>query len=110
VAAGSLMITEAGGLVGNFTGEADFLYQREVVAATPRIYGQLVQMLTPYTRVIREAEEAGAGVAAAQGTVPSPDASDATQAFTQTAAPAAPARKATRVRKADLPTTDDAPF
>jgi hypothetical protein len=67
-------------------------------------------MLTPYTRVIKEAEEAAAGVAAAQGTVPAPDASDPTQAFTQTAAPAAPARKATRVRKADLPTTDDAPF
>jgi len=110
VAAGSLMITEAGGLVGNFTGEADFLYQREVVAATPRIYGQLVQMLTPYTRVIKEAEEAGAGGAAAQGAVPAPDTSDATQAFTQAAATAAPARKATRVRKADLPTTDDAPF
>ena len=110
VAAGSLMITEAGGLVGNFTGEADFLYQREVVAATPRIYGQLVQMLTPYTRVIKEAEEAGVGVAAAQGAVPSPDASDPTQAFTQTAAPAAPARKVTRVRKAGLPATDDAPF
>ena len=28
VAAGSLIITEAGGLIGNFTGEADYLYQR----------------------------------------------------------------------------------
>jgi myo-inositol-1(or 4)-monophosphatase len=112
VAAGSLMITEAGGLVGNFTGEADFLYQREVVAATPRIYGQLVQMLTPYTRVIKEAEEAGAGsAAAAQGAASdSAEAPDATQAFTQTAAAPAPARKITRVRKADLPATDDAPF
>ena len=35
VAAGSLIVTEAGGLVGNFTGEADFLYQREVVAGMP---------------------------------------------------------------------------
>jgi myo-inositol-1(or 4)-monophosphatase len=52
VAAGSLMITEAGGLIGNFTGEADYLYQREVVAGNPKIYGQLVQILTPYTRVI----------------------------------------------------------
>jgi myo-inositol-1(or 4)-monophosphatase len=56
VAAGSLMITEAGGLVGNFTGEPDFLYQREILAASPRIYGQLVKTLTPYTRVIEEAE------------------------------------------------------
>ena len=51
VAAGSLMVTEAGGLVGNFTGEADFLHRREVVAGCPKIYGQLVQMLAPYTGV-----------------------------------------------------------
>ncbi|MDQ6681136.1 MAG: inositol monophosphatase [Pseudomonadota bacterium] len=52
VAAGSLLITEAGGLVGNFTGDADFMYQREVVAGNPKIYGQLVQMLAPHTGVI----------------------------------------------------------
>jgi myo-inositol-1(or 4)-monophosphatase len=56
IAAGSLMITEAGGLVGNFTGEPDYLYQREIVAGTPRIYGQLVKTLTPYTRIIKEDE------------------------------------------------------
>ncbi len=55
VAAGSLMVTEAGGLVGNFTGEADFMYQREIVAGTPKIYGAMVQILTPYTRVIEGA-------------------------------------------------------
>lgn len=51
VAAGSLMVTEAGGLVGNFTGESDFLHRREVVAGCPKIYGQLVKMLTPFTGV-----------------------------------------------------------
>jgi len=56
VAAGSLMITEAGGLIGNFTGEADYLHQREVVAGTPRVYGQLVQILAPYSRVIAQPE------------------------------------------------------
>ncbi|MCH8180142.1 MAG: inositol monophosphatase [Proteobacteria bacterium] len=61
VAAGSLMITEAGGLVGNFTGEPDFLYQREIVAGTPRIYGQLVKTLAPYTRIITEAPGASEG-------------------------------------------------
>ena len=114
VAAGSLMITEAGGLVGNFTGEADFLYQREVVAATPRIYGQLVQTLTPYTRVIKEAQDADTSPAPAEGAASGPGAPDATAAFVQTTASAdpaaAPARKATRVRKADLRATDDAPF
>jgi myo-inositol-1(or 4)-monophosphatase len=51
VAAGSLLVTEAGGLVGNFTGEADFLHQREVVAGSPKIYGQLVQLLAPFSNV-----------------------------------------------------------
>jgi myo-inositol-1(or 4)-monophosphatase len=53
VAAGSLMVTEAGGLVGNFTGEAEYLHQREVVAGCPKIYGQLVQMLSPFTSIAR---------------------------------------------------------
>ena len=63
IAAGSLIITEAGGLVGNFTGEPDFMYQREIVAGTPRIYGQLVKTLAPYTRVITDEASAldGAG-------------------------------------------------
>jgi myo-inositol-1(or 4)-monophosphatase len=51
-----LIITEAGGLVGNFTGEPDFLYQREILAGTPRIYGQLVKTLAPYSRVIADQE------------------------------------------------------
>ncbi|MDE2594457.1 MAG: inositol monophosphatase [Burkholderiales bacterium] len=63
VAAGSLMITEAGGLVGNFTGEPDFLYQREILAGTPRIYGQMVKTLAPYTRVIEDAAQAAAEAA-----------------------------------------------
>ena len=54
IAAGSLMITEAGGLVGNFTGEADYLYQREVVAGNPKVYAQLVGLLAQYTRAITE--------------------------------------------------------
>jgi myo-inositol-1(or 4)-monophosphatase len=54
VAAGSLLVTEAGGLIGNFTGEADFLHQREVLAGSPKIYGQLVQMLTPFSAVGRQ--------------------------------------------------------
>ena len=60
IAAGSLIITEAGGLVGNFTGEPDFMYQREIVAGTPRVYGQLVKMLAPYTRIILEEDAAPA--------------------------------------------------
>lgn len=72
VAAGSLMITEAGGLIGNFTGEADFLYQREVVAGNPKVYGQLVQILAPYTKVIKEEPEAAPAHAEAAPAAPAP--------------------------------------
>ena len=100
VAAGSLMITEAGGLIGNFTGESDYLYQREVVAGNPKIYGQLVQILAPYSRVIKE-DAASDGEAT--------PAEDATQAFVQAAAE--PAKKAPlRIRKAAMPEGDDAPM
>ena len=95
IAAGSLIITEAGGLIGNFTGEADYLYQREVVAATPRIYSQLVKALAPYSRVVKENAEAAASPDAASTAASTPD---------QAADPApaeqpAPARKALRIRK-----------
>lgn len=100
VAAGSLMITEAGGLIGNFTGEPDYLYQREVVAGNPKIYGQLVTMLSPYTRVIKlDEDEAQAAAPAAEGT-PEDALSKAVQA---PASPAAERKKgAVRIRKADL--------
>jgi myo-inositol-1(or 4)-monophosphatase len=50
VAAGSLLVTEAGGLIGNFTGEPDFLEQKECLAGNPRIYGQLVPVLHKYSK------------------------------------------------------------
>ncbi len=115
IAAGSLMITEAGGLIGNFTGEADFLYQREVVAGNPKIYGQLVQILAPYTRVIKESDKSAAiGVATSDASAQG----DATQAFVEGSAPAeAPARAAaapkrlSRIRKDGVsPAGDDAPM
>ena len=111
MAAGSLIITEAGGLIGNFTGESDFLYQREVVAGNPKVYGQLVQILAPYTRVLKEADAPVAAAAAATLARPPATAApaDATGAFVQAAAE--PARKApVRIRKAGSPAGDDAPM
>jgi len=58
VAAGSLLVTEAGGLIGNFTGESDFLEQKECVAGNPRIYGQLVQILGKYSKFASAGEKA----------------------------------------------------
>ena len=58
VAAGSLLVTEAGGLVGNFTGEADFLEQKECLAANPRIYGALIPVVGKYSKFASAGEKA----------------------------------------------------
>ncbi|MBC7620616.1 MAG: inositol monophosphatase, partial [Candidatus Saccharibacteria bacterium] len=58
VAAGSLLVTEAGGLVGNFTGEADFLEQEECLAGNPKVYGQLVGILGKYSKFAPAGEKA----------------------------------------------------
>ncbi|MEN9377410.1 MAG: hypothetical protein RL710_2567 [Pseudomonadota bacterium] len=57
-AAGSLLVTEAGGLVGNFTGEADFLEQKECMAGNPSIYGQMVTILGKYSKFANAGEKA----------------------------------------------------
>ena len=66
VAAGSLLVTEAGGLVGNFTGEADFLEQKECLAGTPRIYGQLVALLGKYSKFAGASDKAAVRQATAE--------------------------------------------
>jgi myo-inositol-1(or 4)-monophosphatase len=101
VAAGALIVTEAGGLVGNFTGEADFLHQREVVAGNPKIYAQLVTMLAPFTHVIKndEAAETAALSGASASDALTPESALASSA---NPAPEAPKKKvAVRIRKAD---------
>jgi len=126
IAAGALMITEAGGLVGNFTGESDFLHQREILAGSPKIYGHLVKVLSPFTRVINQDElsttaalvAAGKADAAAEGSPE--DALAASLAAPQTPAEP-PKRQAIRLRKKPVdgpaaaapaaePKVDDAPF
>ena len=99
VAAGSLIITEAGGLVGNFTGEPDFLYQREIVAGTPRIYGQLVKTLAPYTRVITEpTAPAGDSATAGEASEASDEAIEALKAAVAAPQPDAEAAAPKRTR------------
>ena len=58
IAGGALLVTEAGGLVGNFTGEANFLEQRECLAANPKIYGQLVGLTGKYSKFANAGEKA----------------------------------------------------
>ena len=98
IAAGSLLVTEAGGLLGNFTGEADYLYRRELVGGNPKVYGQLVTLLAPFTTVVAADTEPAAPEAV------DPPPADATDAFVATE-PAPPRRAAVRIRKppADAP-------
>ncbi|MCT9125896.1 inositol monophosphatase family protein, partial [Cupriavidus gilardii] len=49
MAAGMLLITEAGGLVGNYAGEARQLEQGEVLAGNPKAFAQMVRLLAPYS-------------------------------------------------------------
>lgn len=105
VAAGGLLVTEAGGLVGNFTGEADYMEQRECLAGAPRIYGQLVTLLGKYSKFASAGDKAAvrqtaevtevADVAGDEAAAQSPDdatptAPDSAAEDTQTRPTAAP--------------------
>ncbi|MBT3065818.1 inositol monophosphatase family protein [Rhodoferax sp. U11-2br] len=66
VAAGSLLVTEAGGLVGNLSGDSDFMEQHECLAANPRIYGQMVGLLGKYSKFAGAGDKAGVRAAVAE--------------------------------------------
>lgn len=48
IAAGALLITEAGGIVANFSGESDYLYKGDVIAGSPKVFGQMLNVLSPF--------------------------------------------------------------
>ena len=48
MAAGCLLITEAGGLVGDMDGNDTYMQNGNVFAGNPKIYGQLLQIITPH--------------------------------------------------------------
>jgi myo-inositol-1(or 4)-monophosphatase len=50
VAAGSLLVCEAGGRVGNFLGHPDFLETREIMAGGAVVFDALAAVLAPYSR------------------------------------------------------------
>lgn len=104
VAAGSLIITEAGGLVGNFTGDADFLHRREVVAGNPKVYAQLVAIVAPYSGIHdeRPAIPAESGAGPGPETSPTPESALADALGAPTAAGERPGADNTlHVRRSD---------
>ena len=48
MAAGALLVTEAGGIVANFSGEADYLYKGDVIAGSPKIFSQMLNTLSEF--------------------------------------------------------------
>lgn len=48
IAAGALLVTEAGGIVGEFSGESDYLHKGDIIAASPKVFGQLIPLLSPF--------------------------------------------------------------
>ena len=48
MAAGCLLITEAGGLVGDMEGNDTYMHSGNVLAGNPRIFGQLLQIIAPH--------------------------------------------------------------
>lgn len=47
IAAGTLLIQESGGMVCDLDGGEDFLHQGDIIAATPKLFKSLVQILIP---------------------------------------------------------------
>jgi len=52
IAAGSLMVIESGGLIGDLAGDDTYLESGQVIAATPKVFPQMVQALAPYARSV----------------------------------------------------------
>ena len=48
MAAGVLMVTEAGGLVSDFEGNEKYMEKGQVVAASPKVFSQLLQAIQPH--------------------------------------------------------------
>ncbi|KAF7598144.1 MAG: inositol monophosphatase [Candidatus Dactylopiibacterium carminicum] len=49
MAAGALLATEAGGLASDFAGEGDYLRTGNLVAGTPKVFTQLLQIIQSHT-------------------------------------------------------------
>ncbi|MDQ3196387.1 MAG: inositol monophosphatase, partial [Pseudomonadota bacterium] len=48
MAAGALLITEAGGLVGDLRGDEGYMASGNLIAGTPKIFAQLLRIIEPH--------------------------------------------------------------
>jgi myo-inositol-1(or 4)-monophosphatase len=50
MAAGALLISEAGGLVGDLAGESNYLATGNIVGGTPKVFAQILQVIAPHRK------------------------------------------------------------
>ena len=55
MAAGCLLITEAGGLVGDLSGGDDYLKSGNLIAGTPKVFAQLLQLIDSHRPAVPQA-------------------------------------------------------
>ncbi len=48
MAAGSLLVTEAGGLVGDFEGNEGWMETGNIAAGSPKVFGEMLQLIAPH--------------------------------------------------------------
>jgi myo-inositol-1(or 4)-monophosphatase len=60
MAAGSLLITEAGGLVGDLEGNEGYMDSGYIVGGTPKVFGEIVRLLEPHLTPALRSRRAGA--------------------------------------------------
>jgi myo-inositol-1(or 4)-monophosphatase len=61
MAAGALMVLEAGGLVGDLQGDEHYLQRGMIIAGNPKIFGQLLQVIAPHLTPALRVSGPGAG-------------------------------------------------
>ena len=66
MAAGSLLITEAGGLVGDLEGNESWMESGHIVAGSPKVFGEMLQLVAPHlTPALKSRRTAAGGAASA---------------------------------------------
>lgn len=48
IAAGALLVSEAGGIIAEFNGESDYLHKGNIIAGSPKVFGQMVGLLAEF--------------------------------------------------------------
>ena len=56
-----LLVLEAGGLIGDLSGEGNYLHGGQCIAGSPKIFAEMVTTLAPYRQDMERARSATAG-------------------------------------------------